>query len=136
VLSETATRALCYVAMTRGRQAKGTYLCQRSPEHDHPTTPHDLAADAAGDALPARVHGAIDHRAATLHHRALEYECWRTASTLGRSLLEAPSRSVGFEYLTTKGLSSGNTLYLPASLYHSAITSMRRGRCVSARLTV
>jgi hypothetical protein len=36
VLSETANRALCYVAMTRGRQFNTAYLYQRGPEHEYP----------------------------------------------------------------------------------------------------
>jgi conjugative relaxase-like TrwC/TraI family protein len=36
VLSETATRVLSYVAMTRGRRSNTAYLYQRTPEHEYP----------------------------------------------------------------------------------------------------
>jgi conjugative relaxase-like TrwC/TraI family protein len=36
VLSETATRALAYVALTRGRHTNKAYICERSAEHERP----------------------------------------------------------------------------------------------------
>jgi hypothetical protein len=35
VLSETATRALSYVAMTRGRHTNAAYFYQRTREHEY-----------------------------------------------------------------------------------------------------
>ena len=129
VLSETATRALCYVAMTRGRDANTVFLYQRAREHEyagrsteadhvmarasrqhaghllrailanteHATTAHDLAAPATSDELPARVRGAIDHRAATLRRRALEYARWHAAVTLDNPARDARSHDIGLD---------------------------------------
>jgi hypothetical protein len=41
VLAETATRALAYVAMTRGRHINTAYLYQRTAEHEHPVRPNE-----------------------------------------------------------------------------------------------
>ena len=43
VLSETATRAMCYVAMTRGHEANTTYLYERITEHESPPGRDDAA---------------------------------------------------------------------------------------------
>ena len=43
VLSETATRALLYVAMTRGREANTAYLYQRITEHEYPAQSENAA---------------------------------------------------------------------------------------------
>jgi ATP-dependent exoDNAse (exonuclease V) alpha subunit len=40
VLDETATRALFYVAMTRGRDSNTAYLYQHTSEHECPTNHH------------------------------------------------------------------------------------------------
>lgn len=41
VLSETATRTMSYVAMTRGQDANTAYLYQRTPEHEYRTEPRE-----------------------------------------------------------------------------------------------
>ena len=65
VLSETATRALAYVAMTRGRHTNSAYLYQRTAEHEHSVRPHD--------AEPV-VHRATRHQAARLFRGIIAHD--------------------------------------------------------------
>jgi conjugative relaxase-like TrwC/TraI family protein len=43
VISQTATRALCYVALTRGRHTNTAYLYPSAAEHEYPHTTTDAA---------------------------------------------------------------------------------------------
>jgi hypothetical protein len=72
VLSRTATRALAYVALTRGRDTNTAYLYERTAEHEHPEQPSStshvmargtrqhagrlLRAILANDARPTTAH--------------------------------------------------------------------------------
>jgi hypothetical protein len=48
VLGEAATRALAYVAMTRGRHSNSAYLYERATEHEYPQEPAEGAHVARG----------------------------------------------------------------------------------------
>ena len=110
VLSENATRALSYVAMTRGRDTNTAYLYQRTTEHEHQQdstelshvmhrgsrqhaakllrtilTNDDQPVTAhhvldAHDALPLQVRRASQRRAIAVRDRRADYDRWRDAS--------------------------------------------------------
>jgi ATP-dependent exoDNAse (exonuclease V) alpha subunit len=114
VLSETATRALSYVALTRGRDTNTAYLYQRTTEHEHQQQRTELgrvmhrgskqqaaqllrailandeqsvtAHDIldAHDALPLNVRGASQWRATAVRSRRVDYSRWREALIAGR----------------------------------------------------
>jgi conjugative relaxase-like TrwC/TraI family protein len=61
VLSETATRSLLYVALTRGRETNAAYLCQQpaEQEHTHDRAQTDGVITRGSDRQAARVARAI-----------------------------------------------------------------------------
>jgi hypothetical protein len=111
VLSETATRALSYVAMTRGRDTNTAYLYQRAAEHEYQQDSTErshvmhrgrrghaakllraiLATDKqpvtahdvldADDGLPLQVRRAGKRRAMAVRNRRADYERWRDFSS-------------------------------------------------------
>jgi conjugative relaxase-like TrwC/TraI family protein len=111
VLSETANRALAYVAMTRGRETNTAYLYQRSAEHEYQqdstklghvtqrghrqhaakllrailaNDEHPLTAHDVLDthgALPSQVRRASKRRATAVRNRRAAYDRWREALT-------------------------------------------------------
>ena len=110
VLSENATRALSYVAMTRGRDTNTAYLYQRVTEHEYQQHSTELGhvmrqgsnqqaaqllrAITANDNQPTTAHDVLDAPHALPHHvrrasrrrevaarnRQAEYHRWRDAS--------------------------------------------------------
>jgi ATP-dependent exoDNAse (exonuclease V) beta subunit len=111
VLSETTTRALSYVAMTRGRHTNTAYLYQRTTEREHQQNPterghvthhgsrqhaaqlfrtilanHEQSVTAHDvldehDALPPNVRPASERRTLALRDRRADYARWRDASS-------------------------------------------------------
>lgn len=136
VLGGTNTRALAYVALTRGRDTNTAYLYACSTAHEYPdegvgarhvmtrgssqeagrllramlandvrpTTAHNLAATAAGSALPARIRDAIDDRATALRRRTLEYTDWHTAITHENAADKARTRDIGLDKSNDNGI--------------------------------
>jgi hypothetical protein len=87
-----------------GRQQAGRLLRAILANDKRAITAHDLAARAATEALPARVRGAIDQRAAALRHRAVEYARRQTAIASDGAAREARSRDIGLDRSKDAGL--------------------------------
>jgi hypothetical protein len=110
VLGENTTRAMLYVAMTRGREINNADIYERATEpeygqlhgahamdrrnsdhagrllraiianHDQPVTAHDIAAQTPSAALPERVQSIHDRRAAAVQRRRATYQIWQADS--------------------------------------------------------
>jgi conjugative relaxase-like TrwC/TraI family protein len=100
VLSETTSRPLAYVAMTRGRESNHTYLYERATEDSEYT--HDLPGGAhlmrRGDSHTAahlmRTITGSDNRAQTAHDFASRTAAEHLPARMARLLIERRSQSV------------------------------------------
>jgi hypothetical protein len=69
-----------------------------------PETAHDLVATVAPVWLPTHLRDAIERRALTLRHRALEYARWHKTVTLDNAQHAARSRAIGIDRSIGDGL--------------------------------
>jgi conjugative relaxase-like TrwC/TraI family protein len=126
VLAENATRAVAYVALSRGRDANFAYLYQRASEHErqqpglvanrgsgrhaetllrgvvsndkHPATAHDTAPPTALELLPAQVRDALQRRALRIRARSRAFTDWRTqAVTRDQAIHTTRGRTVNMD---------------------------------------
>jgi len=107
VLSETASRALSYVALTRGRNTNTAYLCQRTTEHEYQDASPEVArtVDRGSSKHAAAVLRGIianDERPATAHDMAARTESdllpLRTRITIESRALAARGRAREFRH--------------------------------------
>jgi ATP-dependent exoDNAse (exonuclease V) alpha subunit len=105
VLGENATRAMLYVAMTRGRESNTAYLCQRTAseaDHQHrehedmhvspdarhhrsrraPRPAHDVSATTEREILPNPVGFLVDRRKKATERRRTDYADWQKTQTM------------------------------------------------------
>jgi hypothetical protein len=100
VLSETTSRPLAYVAMTRGRQSNNAYLYERATEaseysHNRPDGAHHLQrGDSHTAANMMRTILATDVRAQTVHDFAAGAEPRNLPERVARVLFDRRSRAV------------------------------------------
>jgi conjugative relaxase-like TrwC/TraI family protein len=94
VLSETTSRPLAYVAMTRGRESNHAYLCERTTEaseysHNRPDGAHHLRrGDSHTAAKMMRTIIATDGRAQTAHDLAAHTDPERLPAHVAGLLIE------------------------------------------------
>ena len=108
VLGETTTRALLYVAMTRGRESNTAYLYERiagEGDHEHAEQPDGVHVPRRGTSRDAAhlVRGIIathDDRAHTAHDVAAETDAEklpdRVASLLARRTVAIQARRTAY----------------------------------------